>query len=423
MTSAYVDIRRPALLIVLVYAGFFVWVSGFPVLNETGRPVSPLVLSGTDIEYYITAAGVWSETSWSELVGTHYQFYSSISLAELRDQGLLATIGQIRSDYVSHGIERMEYLKTGPLYPFVLNITNYSAGTTLPLALSYLILGIGTCFAWLWWLWENGVRSIPLYLFCLLPAPLYFSVSVGTDLPFLSLMALFVLTYFRAEWRVVHIIGWVAAIAMMAMLRPNGVSLIAFVVLDLLVRRSEIERGRKVALLAIVFCLGLATFLFYFPHGLSIVGDASVLVYFGVPASNYATGVLGLQTVWVDQVLSTLLLVGAKILYLVGLRPSFADASIVVVLIRAAPGLIFLPGLIWGLMSGWRSAALIVIFAFPIMIGPAQDRYFLALQPLLFFWALCFWQKFVMARLGDSIATESLFRLIGPVRKIGRTIQ
>jgi hypothetical protein len=419
MTSAYVDIRRPALLIVLVYAGFFVWVSGFPVLNETGRPTSPLILSGTDIKYYLIAAGAWSETSWSELVGVLYLYYSSISLAELRDQGVLATIAQIRSETSF----RMEYLKTGPLYPFVLNIMNYSAGTTLPLALSYLILGIGTCFAWLWWLWENGVRSIPLYLFCLLPAPLYFSVSVGTDLPFLSLMALFVLTYFRAEWRVVHIIGWVAAIVMMAMLRPNGVSLIAFVLLDLLVRRSEIERGIKVALLAIVFCLGLGSLLFYFPHGLSTVGDASVLVYFGIPTSNYATGVLGLQTVWVDQVLSTLLLVGAKILYLVGLRPSFADASTMVVLIRAAPGLIFLPGLIWGLMSGWRSAALVVIFAFPIMIGPTQDRYFLALQPLLFFWALCFWQKFVTSRLGDSIATGSLLRVIGPVRKIGRTVQ
>jgi len=89
---------------------------------------------------------------------------------------------------------------------------------------------------------------------------------------------------------------------------------------------------------------------------------------------------------WLDRALSWLTLAGAKLLYFVGLRPSYGQIAWWIVAIRAGAGLILLPGLIWVVIRGdTKHRLLISLFLLPFMIGPSQDRYNLAIQPLLFY--------------------------------------
>jgi hypothetical protein len=62
---------------------------------------------------------------------------------------------------------------------------------------------------------------------------------------------------------------------------------------------------------------------------------------------------------------SWLLLAGAKVLHSVGLRPSYADLGWGLTLARALPGLLFLPGLVYGLFYGKRFDRLFLLFFLP----------------------------------------------------------
>src|SRR5690606_20804553 len=107
-------------------------------------------------------------------------------------------------------------------------------------------------------------------------------------------------------------------------------------------------------------------------------------LYFGLPQSAFLDGVFPALPEFADRALSLLALAGAKVLCLVGLRPSAADAALPFVLLRAAPGLILLPGLLWGLLRADRAhRLLILIFIAPVLAGATQDRYMLPLQPVL----------------------------------------
>ena len=123
------------------------------------------------------------------------------------------------------------------------------------------------------------------------------------------------------------------------------------------------------------------------------------LTYFDVPETEYLAGIYDSLPYWLNLLLSWLSLAGAKILYLVGFRPSYAGTETYIVLLRALPGLIFLPGLIYLFIKGDRSHKfLLALFLLPIVAGASQDRYILPIQPILFLfgaWAyISLWQSF-----------------------------
>ena len=101
-----------------------------------------------------------------------------------------------------------------------------------------------------------------------------------------------------------------------------------------------------------------------------------------------------------DRPLSLISLVGAKILYFVGLRPSFSeDVNILVVLTRAAVGLILLPGILFLFIRGPARVALLVgVFMLPFVFGLSQDRYNLPIQPILFLAGIVALQRLFRSR-------------------------
>tara|TARA_Y100000588_G_scaffold59872_2_gene58819 strand:+ start:246 stop:716 length:471 start_codon:yes stop_codon:yes gene_type:complete len=141
--------------------------------------------------------------------------------------------------------------------------------------------------------------------------------------------------------------------------------------------------------------VGLLTALFYLPYFYGIFFVVSKkITYFGVPPSEYINGLFSELPQVIDQALSLILYIIAKLLYLVGMRPSYGDTSALIVAVRAAPSLLLLPGLVWIILRGSTPLRLLVLmFVIPTLFGPSQERYLLPIQPLLAYWGMIFWQS------------------------------
>ena len=114
--------------------------------------------------------------------------------------------------------------------------------------------------------------------------------------------------------------------------------------------------------------------------------SGSPYTFFGMPLEAYSNGLFQNLPAWLDKLTSWCLLFGAKLLYFVGLRPSYAGVDWWVVALRGAAGLILLPGLLYAAFkAGNRHRIFFAIFLLPILIGGTQDRYNLPIQPLLFY--------------------------------------
>ena len=127
------------------------------------------------------------------------------------------------------------------------------------------------------------------------------------------------------------------------------------------------------------------------PYFLTVVLHSGAWPFFGITQPEYLTGIYRDLPQFIDMPLSWLTLFASKFVYLFGLRPSYGDVSVSVFLLRSMPGLIFLPGFIHLMMRGTTSEKILVLSMLaPVFAGPAQDRYLLLLQPILFYHAWLF---------------------------------
>jgi Gpi18-like mannosyltransferase len=166
--------------------------------------------------------------------------------------------------------------------------------------------------------------------------------------------------------------------------RPNAIVLTPLMVI-VAWKSNQVEA--KLRWVAFWFFVGLYGFLYYLPYYFVHETNASNTHYWGLYPSDYYTGIwLGLPQ-WVGQPTSWLIFLVSKLLYAVGLRPSYSDLPGSLVVLRALPGLLFLPGLVYGLIKG-RSfdRVFVVVFLIPVFVGAAQERYLLAITPLLSLW-------------------------------------
>ena len=140
--------------------------------DHKGYIVSPLEEQhGIDTAFYQEAAEQYKTYGWSILYKKTEDFYKDPS-----------------TEY--SGMSPM------PLFPLLLILTDYQDGNTIPLALLYLVFCCMLCLIWLRWLKDNGCPTIGLWLFTIIPNPIYYMVAVGTDLPFALLFSVFFVSYF-----------------------------------------------------------------------------------------------------------------------------------------------------------------------------------------------------------------------------------
>jgi hypothetical protein len=362
-----------ALAAIAVAAGFrvstFVFTLIWPISNERGLPVSPLHnQSYFDFQFYLESLARYSG-SLLEITQEFLQFYQA------------PFVGPVTQ------------LISGPVFPLVMRLFQYGPGNFIPLAVFFLLISVGLSAVWLVWLSNKGVSAPWLIVFAVIPNPVWFTLVISPDLLFAALFAAFFLLYFEARPSAVQTAGWVAVLAVMLLLRPNGFSVLLFVALHAgwsMVQSRAIKTHQAILVTALLLVFGL----YLYPYFLNEMQKAAgVLSYFGFTPFEYINGIYPALPGWVDRPISWMSLVIAKLLYFVGLRPSYGETATLMVLARGGAGLILLPGFLYMFWKGRRAEmALIGLYCLPILLGPTQDRYYLPIYPILFLYGVMAYQ-------------------------------
>ena len=132
--------------------------------------------------------------------------------------------------------------------------------------------------------------------------------------------------------------------------------------------------------------------IYYLPYYWVHDGNAGATHYWGFLPSEYYKGLWAGAPAWISQPLSWLLFAVSKLMHAVGLRPSYASVDTWLVVVRALPGLVFLPGLIYLFFTAERFERWFVFFfMLPVFVGASQERYLLALTLILLLWGVRAW--------------------------------
>jgi len=342
----------------VVFAGAIIW----PIPNEGLLLVSPLHPPAyQDISFYLSSLERYGSVSPVELLSQFIEFYQ---------RPLEKQFGHIIA---------------GPVFPGLVALFNIRDGSPLPFAIFFLIVGSVTAIMWLWILAISGVSRWWLFLFSIVPNPIWFMLILSPDALFAFMVCLFYVSYFRDPWSTFDVILWCCAAVLALLTRPNGLSLLVFVFIDMIARHLLYNRHNYLSLLGVVVLIILFS-LYLYPYFITELRKSLVdTQYFGIRSSEYISGLIDILPAWLDLLVSWAAFAGAKLLYFVGLRPSYGETATALVFIRAAAGVVLLPGLIHIVFAMPRRQKLFVaLFCLPIFLGPTQDRYNLPILPLLF---------------------------------------
>jgi hypothetical protein len=375
----------------VVFAGAIIW----PIPNEGLLPVSPLHPPAyQDISFYLSSLKHYVSASPVELFSQFIEFYQ---------RPLEKQFGHIIA---------------GPVFPGLVALFNIRDGSPLPFAVFFLIVGSVTAIMWLWIMAISGVSRWWIFLFSIAPNPIWFMLILSPDALFAFMICLFYVSYFRDPWRKFDVILWCCAAILALLTRPNGFSLLTFVFVDMIARHFLYKRHNYLTLFGIVILIILFS-LYLYPYFITELRKSLVdTQYFGIRSSEYIAGMIGILPTWLDLLVSWGALAGAKVLYFVGLRPSYGETTMTLVFVRAAAGLVLLPGLIHIIFAMPRRQKLFVaLFCLPIFLGPAQDRYNLPIFPLLFLHGALAYQALYKQLRGSWYVVSASYPYINIIRK------
>jgi len=188
--------------------GLWIGTMWVPIPNEARQPISPLhANSAIDLAFYQMSRAIYGE--WID----------RFTAAPWAEWGVLFTalLTFMKANFIS-----------GPFMAGLLELFDYDASNTLPLATLYLALSSLVVVAWLRWFTRIQAGGTALLIVALIPGPLWYMLNVSSDLPFAALFALFFFAFFSAR-RMRQRYVWGAIIALVAtLLRPHGISMFLF---------------------------------------------------------------------------------------------------------------------------------------------------------------------------------------------------
>jgi hypothetical protein len=286
---------------------------------------------------------------------------------------------------------KVQHLKPGPIYPMLIGLTGYEESRYF---LSWVYQIAGALLGWHWakCLSDRGVTFWLQILCTCFPALVYYSFLVSTDLLYACLIALW-LVGARAvlENKVGALSAVGVAMILLLLTRPNSLALLPM--MSLLAWKVK---GFKTWLLWSLFwvLVGIYMLIYYLPYFWVHDSNAGATHYWGFLPSEYYKGLWVDVPAWISQPFSWLFFVISKLMHAVGLRPSYASVDTWLVVVRALPGLVLLPGLIYLFFAAERFERWFVFFfMLPIFIGASQERYLLALTPILLLWGVRAWSR------------------------------
>jgi len=282
-------------------------------------------------------------------------------------------------------------LKPGPIFPMIIVMAGYEESRYL-LSWGYQIAG-----GFLGWHWYKCIRDrgealwLQIIIGCF-PALVYYAFLVSTDLLYACLIALW-LGAARAvlKNKTGAFSGTVIATFLLLLARPNSLALLPM--MSLLAWKVK---SLRVWLLWSLFwgLVGVYMLIYYLPYYWVHDKNADATHYWGHLPSEYYKGLWADVPAWISQPFSWLFFVISKLMHAVGLRPSYASVDTWLVVARALPGLVFLPGLIYLFFAGkWFEKWFVFFFMLPVFIGASQERYLLALTPILLLWGVRAWSR------------------------------
>ncbi|MBS38997.1 MAG: hypothetical protein CMO26_24130 [Thiotrichales bacterium] len=337
-----------------------------PIPNEQGFPVSMLhAAPSSDIFFYLKSRDHFFSAEAPDAFSHFLRFFS-------------------------HGVEVGQFVPvlSAPVFPIVLLVFDYGPDNTIPLALTYVLLGCILSIVWLKWLHDRGLSLLWLVLFALLPHSVWFTINLGTDLLAAVFFAGFYLSYVAPGRKDVQFSWALVFLILFVLTRPNGLSLLLFFITMECVRLDRASPWSRYLLPAGGVLASIPLAVYYFPHLLAYTVGTTELTHYGHTAPEYIHGIYESLPRWLDLILSWLSLVAAKILYFFGLRPTYGDTPLLIVLIRAAPGIVFTIGFIYLVCRGsGREKFFVAIYMLPVLLGASQDRYSFPIQPILLLYA------------------------------------
>jgi hypothetical protein len=339
----------------------------FDIQNDSGIPIK-FVGQPAYLDYQIYLPHI--HNAWSN-IGLPIQFFADCLL----------------SPHDAWEWVKLQSFKPGPLFISILDFSGYE-NSRYVLSFIYIFVGLFVGLCWAFFLYCRQVGLLGQLLVACYPALIYFSILVSTDLIYAFFVSIFyVLTlcsmYVNLSKRMPFIISSILCLFVSMLIRPNALALIP-VVLYVIFEQPNLRTSLKFFMGFILFAMGVYMLIYYLPYFWLHEANSAKTDYWGILPSNYFSGVFSFFPDFLNRILSVIFLGISKILYSVGIRPSYALATNWLVLIRGLPGLILLPGLIYLFWRGERIDKLFVFFfLLPVYIGAAQERYLLAITPLL----------------------------------------
>lgn len=342
----------------------------FVVENEVGERVSPLVnlnLSG-DISFYKKFSGSPFEP-----------FFNLVSVNNF-------------SEYLSWANEG-HY--PGPIFPLLVELTNYVEGSPIWLALLYLFIANLTVITWIIYFKDRNATYLEFILIIIYPVGVYYSLFISTDMLFAFIFSiLFVLlsTFQKASF--FKILAILVLALVLIGLRPNSVVILPMIVLFIWKANNGLSYYSLLISFFGVCVLAVIAIAYYYPYFLAFKNASETISYWGIVESAYIEGVFSNFNQFINLFMSWSALLLSKIVYLCGLRPSYSDTAIHFVAIRALGSIFLIPGFFYLFIKGTRFEKLsALIFFTPIFLGASQERYLLPLYPVLMFYGSQFWKN------------------------------
>ena len=263
---------------------------------------------------------------------------------------------------------------TGPLFPILLGLTNYSLSTPYYLALLCFISEAICFYIWINFFY-NKIKIIYIIIFSFLPIPLMFGFIHSTDI-FFYLISTLVLIRIMKYKRIDNVVLFLVILSLM--LRPASLAILLTIILYFTFFKN-IKISNKKNFLLIFF--GLISIIYYFPYFIIEINSEKVQYPY------YFDNIFIFQYAIVNnEIIKLFVIFFLKFIFLFGFDPSESGYSIIQI-IRSLLGVIFITGFFKSFFYRkikieflyiWITVFFIAIFFYPTY------RYIIPIMPLLF---------------------------------------